>query len=190
MTVRYLNTSGKEILIKDVVHLQSLGENFVLAILESGIMLKFKVTGVQDVCLDKFGANNIFLTKVEGAIEFEEKKANIWSSGVLRQDHGGWGAIIEINGEKKPICGGKELATRQRMELMAVVEALASLDSAYHVVVKTNSKYINDAVAKGWLKKWESNEWKREGQRNIANVDLWKKLLELLEIHKVVFELN
>lgn len=190
MTVRYLNTKGKEILIKDVARLHSLDKNYIFAVLESGIMLRFNTTGIKGIRLDNPGIDQVIINKTEEVLLPTEKRASIWSSGVLRQDNGGWGAIIDVNGEKKTLCGGKELATRQRMELTALVEALSSLDDGYCVIVKTDSRYINDAVSQGWLKKWSLNEWRRERNRSVANADLWLKLLVLLQKHQVIFDLD
>ena len=100
---------------------------------------------------------------------------------------GGWAAILIYGNSRKEIFGGLSDSTNNRMELLAVINALSSLKEKCKVTLYSDSEYIVNAINKGWLIKWEANNWKRNKKENALNVDLWMKLLPLLEHHKVTF---
>ena len=100
---------------------------------------------------------------------------------------GGYGAILKYGDHSKEFSGGFRNTTNNRMELMAVIEGLNQLKEPCRVSVVTDSRYIVDAVQKGWVYRWESNRWMRNKEEKALNVDLWKRLLALLQKHKVTF---
>lgn len=100
---------------------------------------------------------------------------------------GGYGAILVYNGHEKELSGGELNTTNNRMELLAVIVALENLKYPCRVNVTTDSKYVSDAINKKWLDSWIKQGWKRGKNKEIANVDLWKKLAHLLSIHQVKF---
>lgn len=100
---------------------------------------------------------------------------------------GGWGAILRYNGKTKELSGGEQNTTNNRMELTAVISALEALKEPCHVTLTSDSKYIIDAVTQGWAKKWRAASWMRNKKDKALNPDLWQRLLELLEIHRVDF---
>ena len=73
------------------------------------------------------------------------------------------------------------------MELTAVIMALNALNQPCEVKLTTDSKYVCDAVNKGWVYSWRKNGWKKSDKKPALNVDLWKELLLLLEKHEVEF---
>ena len=104
---------------------------------------------------------------------------------------GGWAAIILKEGNKNEIFGGEKLTTNNRMELTAAIKALeycADLDdkqpSLKHIEIFTDSQYVKEGIT-GWIEKWEKNNWKTADKRNVKNIDLWKKLKELVKNIKV-----
>ncbi|MFC1725272.1 ribonuclease HI [candidate division KSB1 bacterium] len=101
---------------------------------------------------------------------------------------GGYGAVLIHTGEKKEISEGYKLTTNNRMELMACIAGLQTLKYSYSVVIYTDSRYIADSMEKGWVRKWEAQNWKRNKKDKAENVDLWEKLLNLCTKHKVKFE--
>lgn len=101
---------------------------------------------------------------------------------------GGWGAILSCGGHEKELCGGEKQTTNNRMELTAVIEALSALKIPCVVTLITDSKYVVDGIEKGWAEKWRAQGWMRNKKDKALNPDLWQKLLELLEIHKVSFQ--
>ena len=100
---------------------------------------------------------------------------------------GGWGAVLVYNGIEKELSGGELETTNNRMELTAVIEALSRLKEPCEVTLTTDSKYVCDAINKGWLNSWKNNNWKKADKKPALNVDLWQKLLPLLETHRVEF---
>ena len=100
---------------------------------------------------------------------------------------GGWGAVLRFNGVEKELCGGAEETTNNRMELTAVIEALCALKEPCQVKLTTDSKYVVDAVEKGWARSWQNNGWRKADKKPALNVDLWEKLLQLLDEHDVTF---
>lgn len=100
---------------------------------------------------------------------------------------GGWGAILRYNAQEKELSGSEESTTNNRMELTAVIEAFRALKEPCDATVYTDSKYVCDAITKGWVYSWKRNGWKKADKKPALNVDLWEQLLALLEIHKAEF---
>ena len=100
---------------------------------------------------------------------------------------GGWGAILRYGDKEKELCGGEKETTNNRMELTAVIEALSALKEPCIVKLTTDSKYVCDAILNGWVYSWQKNGWKKADKKPALNVDLWEKLLPLLDKHEVKF---
>lgn len=100
---------------------------------------------------------------------------------------GGYGIVLQCMGQEKQLSGGASETTNNRMELTAVIEGLKALKRPCKVTLYTDSKYIVDAITKGWVYKWKSNGWMRDKKSPALNSDLWKELLPLLETHEVEF---
>lgn len=98
---------------------------------------------------------------------------------------GGWACLLKYNDRKKIISGGEPNTTNNRMELSAVIFALAELKESCKVTLFTDSKYVQQGASE-WMKKWQLNNW-RKGNIIVKNVDLWQKLAELLLLHNVEF---
>ena len=101
---------------------------------------------------------------------------------------GGWGAILEYNGVEKELSGGEVSTTNNRMELTAVIEGLKALNQPCIVELYSDSKYVIDALEKGWAMGWQKNGWKKADKKPAQNADLWEKLLGLCGRHKVSFK--
>ncbi|MBQ3162218.1 MAG: ribonuclease HI [Oscillospiraceae bacterium] len=100
---------------------------------------------------------------------------------------GGYGAILRVGEHVKEISGGEANTTNNRMELMGVISALSALKYPCDVVLTTDSKYVVDSVTKGWAKGWKAKGWIKSDKKPALNVDLWERLLDLLEVHNVKF---
>ena len=100
---------------------------------------------------------------------------------------GGWGAVLRYNGVEKEISGGEVETTNNRMELTAVIRGLSALKEPCFVTLTSDSKYVLDALIKGWVYNWKKNGWKKADKKPALNVGLWEELLALLEIHNVEF---
>lgn len=100
---------------------------------------------------------------------------------------GGYGAVMHFGEHRKELSGGFRKTTNNRMELLAVIEGLRTLKRPCAVTVFSDSKYIVDAVNKGWARRWQANGWKRNRNDRALNPDLWARLLNLIDAHDVCF---
>jgi ribonuclease HI len=98
---------------------------------------------------------------------------------------GGWGAVLRYQGFEKELSGGEADTTNNRMELTAIIEALSCLKEPCSVTLTTDSKYAADGITKGWARSWQKNGWRKADKKPAQNVDLWEKLLTLLDTHQV-----
>lgn len=98
---------------------------------------------------------------------------------------GGYGAVLLFNGHRKELSGGAAHTTNNRMEITAVIEGLSALTEPCAVSLYSDSRYVVDAVEKGWARKWQQNNWMRNRKDKAENADLWQALLTLLQKHQV-----
>lgn len=112
-----------------------------------------------------------------------KKQVEIFTDGACSGNPGpgGYGVILRYKGVSKELSGGEERTTNNRMELTAVITGLSALKEPCTVTLYSDSKYIIDAIQKGWAKKWRANGWMRNAKDPALNPDLWEKLLDLLE---------
>lgn len=117
------------------------------------------------------------------------KQITIYTDGACSGNPGpgGWGAILEWNGVEKELSGGEAQTTNNRMELTGVICALGALKEPCQVSLYTDSKYVCDAVTRGWVYGWRAKGWIKADKKPALNVDLWEKLLPLLEYHDVTW---
>ena len=117
------------------------------------------------------------------------KQVTIYTDGACSGNPGpgGWGAILEWNGREKELSGGERETTNNRMELSGIIFALSALKEPCAVDLYTDSKYVFDAVDKGWVYSWRKNGWRKADKKPALNVDLWERLLPLLETHRVTW---
>ena len=87
---------------------------------------------------------------------------------------GGYGAVITTTEKYEEISAGYQLTTNNRMEILAVIKALETLPKTSTVDVYSDSKYVVDAINKGWASRWRSNNWMRNKKERAINPDLWK----------------
>ena len=117
------------------------------------------------------------------------KKVEIYTDGACTGNpgKGGYGAVLIYNGTEKEISKGFKETTNNRMELLACIDALKMLKEPYIVDLYSDSKYLTDAINKGWLEGWIKNGWKKADKKSVLNVDLWQEMTQLLEKHSVTF---
>ena len=117
------------------------------------------------------------------------KHVDIYTDGACRGNpgKGGWGAILVYGTRMKEMSGGERNTTNNRMELTGAIEALAVLKEPCEVTLTSDSKYLVDAISRGWLDSWRKNGWRKADRSEVLNVDLWQKLITQLERHKVTF---
>ena len=104
---------------------------------------------------------------------------------------GGWSAIILEETGKKELFGGEKLTTNNRMELTAAIKALeycktqeGKQPSLKQIRIYTDSTYVKEGITV-WINNWEKNNWKTADKKNVKNIDLWKKLKELVESNQI-----
>lgn len=100
---------------------------------------------------------------------------------------GGYGIILQYGEHRKELSEGFAETTNNRMELLAVITALEALKTSCAVDLYSDSKYVIDAIQKGWAVKWRSKNWMRTPKEKAKNPDLWERLLKLLDYHEVTF---
>ncbi len=88
---------------------------------------------------------------------------------------GGWGAVLIYGEHQKEISGCEAQTTNNRMELMAIIQALRALKRSSKVVIFTDSKYALDGITK-WIKSWKQNGWRTANRKLVKNSDLWQEL--------------
>jgi ribonuclease HI len=95
---------------------------------------------------------------------------------------GGYGVVIDVDGEQRELSGGFRRTTNNRMELLAVIVALETLRGCGRPVdLFSDSSYVVNAVSKGWAIRWEQGGWRRADGGDVANIDLWQRLLALID---------
>ena len=117
------------------------------------------------------------------------KKVELYTDGACRGNpgRGGWGAILVYGDKEKELSGGEPMTTNNRMELMAAIAGLEALRVPCEVTLTSDSKYLVDAINKGWLESWKKNGWRKADKSAVLNVELWKKIDMLLAVHDVSF---
>ncbi len=117
------------------------------------------------------------------------KKVYIYTDGACKGNPGpgGWGTVLVYNGIEKELSGGERETTNNRMELTAVIMALSALKEPCEVELCSDSKYVLDALTKGWALSWQKNGWKKADKKPALNSDLWEQLLSLTEKHQMSY---
>lgn len=118
------------------------------------------------------------------------KHVDIYTDGACSGNPGagGWGAIIVYKGKEKVLSGAEAQTTNNRMELYAVIAALEALKEPCDITLCSDSKYVIDGLSKGWASSWRAHGWKKADKKPALNPDLWGRLLDLCEMHKIKYE--
>ena len=109
------------------------------------------------------------------------KSVEIYTDGACKGNPGpgGWGAVLISAGREKEIFGGESLTTNNRMELMAVIEALRALNQPCAVVLHLDSEYVRKGITE-WIAGWKARGWRTASKQPVKNVDLWQILDDLV----------
>ena len=97
---------------------------------------------------------------------------------------GGWGALLLAGGHERELCGGEAMTTNNRMELMAVIQALSALTRRSKVRVYTDSQYVQKGISE-WIHSWKRRGWRTADKKPVKNEDLWRRLDEVARAHDV-----
>lgn len=117
------------------------------------------------------------------------KKVILYTDGACSGNPGpgGYAAILIYNGVEKEISGGEKNTTNNKMEMMAVIKGLEMLKEPCEVSVYSDSAYVVNSIEKGWVYSWKKNNWKKADKKEVKNIELWERMLELMNMHKVSF---
>ena len=117
------------------------------------------------------------------------KKITLYTDGACSGNpgKGGWGAVLIYKEYQKEFSGFEEETTNNKMELTAVIEGLKRLKEQCIVDIYTDSAYVCNAFQENWIETWKNNGFKNSNKKEISNIELWKELLELCNIHKTTF---
>lgn len=112
----------------------------------------------------------------------------IYSDGACKGNPGpgGWGALLKWNGHERELFGGEGNTTNNRMELLAVIKALESINRACQIEVYTDSQYVQKGIAE-WITSWKRRGWKTADKKPVKNVDLWQRLDALAAGHRITW---
>jgi len=116
----------------------------------------------------------------------EQNTVKIWTDGACSGNPGpgGWGAVLRFGKHEKELSGGEKKTTNNRMELIAAIEALNSLNRPCKVKLTTDSVYVKDGITK-WLATWKARGWKTAAKKPVKNQDLWVALDKATENHQI-----
>jgi len=109
-------------------------------------------------------------------------QVEIYTDGACKGNPGagGWGALLLSDGAEKELCGGEAVTTNNRMELLAVIEALTALKRPCEVVLHLDSEYVRKGITE-WISGWKARGWKTATKQPVKNVDLWQRLDTLVQ---------
>ena len=116
------------------------------------------------------------------------KEVMLYTDGSSRGNPGpgGYGALLVYKGKEREISGGYKKTTNNRMELMAVISGIEALSEPCRIRVYSDSKYVIEAMDKGWIHGWRAKGWSR-GKNPLKNVDLWKRLYKAVSGHEIAW---
>ncbi|MZP42195.1 ribonuclease HI [Heliobacterium gestii] len=117
------------------------------------------------------------------------KEVTIYTDGAClgNPGPGGYGVVLMYGEHRRELSEGFRDTTNNRMEMLAAIKALEVLKEPCQVTLYSDSRYLVDAVTKNWARRWKANGWMRNKKDPALNVDLWERLLHLLERHQVEF---
>lgn len=114
------------------------------------------------------------------------KKVTIYTDGACKGNpgRGGWGAILIFGPYEKDLYGYEAETTNNRMELMAVIQALEALKEPCEIELHADSQYVLKGI-KEWIHGWKARGWKTADKKPVKNDDLWKRLDVARQRHKI-----
>jgi ribonuclease HI len=113
-------------------------------------------------------------------------RVRIYTDGACKGNPGpgGWGALLQLGGREKELCGGEPDTTNNRMELTAVIRALEALKRHCEIDLYTDSQYVQKGISE-WIVAWKRRGWKTADRKPVKNVDLWLELDRLVAGHGI-----
>ena len=118
-----------------------------------------------------------------------EDVVKIFTDGACRGNPGpgGWGVLLQYNGNEKELRGAEPQTTNNRMELMAAIMGIETLKRPCKITLTTDSQYVKHGITE-WLKDWKLRGWKTANKKQVKNVDLWQRLDAAVAQHDITWE--
>ena len=116
----------------------------------------------------------------------DQTTVDIYTDGACKGNPGpgGWGALLRYGAQEKELFGGEPMTTNNRMELLAVIEALNALKRPCTVTLYTDSQYVQKGISE-WIHGWKKKGWKTSQNQPVKNADLWQRLDQAQSQHKI-----
>jgi ribonuclease HI len=116
----------------------------------------------------------------------DEPQVVIYTDGACKGNPGpgGWGAWLRYGKHERELYGGEQLTTNNRMELMAVIQALTALSRPCKVTIHTDSEYVRKGITE-WIHGWKQRGWKTADKKPVKNQELWQRLEGLSKLHRI-----
>jgi ribonuclease HI len=120
------------------------------------------------------------------SVSADVARVRIYTDGACKGNPGagGWGALLQLDGREKELCGGESDTTNNRMELTAVIRALEALKRPCEIDLYTDSQYVQKGISE-WIVSWKRRGWKTAGKKPVKNIDLWLELDRLAGGHAI-----
>jgi ribonuclease HI len=117
----------------------------------------------------------------------EKNEVIIYTDGACSGNPGpgGWGALLRYQDKEKELSGGEAHTTNNRMEMMAVIQAVQAIKKPCRLKIHSDSALIINAMTKGWIESWQSKGWKKADKKPVENQDLWMSLLDAIQSHDI-----
>ncbi len=115
-----------------------------------------------------------------------DETVELFTDGACRGNPGigGWGVLLRYKGREKTLCGGEQMTTNNRMELLAAIKGLEALTRSCRVRLTTDSTYVKNGLTQ-WLPRWKRREWKTADKKPVKNIDLWQRLDQAAQRHDI-----
>jgi ribonuclease HI len=118
-----------------------------------------------------------------------EEAVEIWTDGACKGNPGpgGWGVLLKMGAVEKTLHGGEPLTTNNRMEMLAVIEALGALKRPCNVLLHVDSQYVMKGMTE-WIHGWKQRGWRTADKKPVKNADLWVRLDEEVARHTITWK--
>ncbi len=132
------------------------------------------------------GGETLPAVPADGALPADDAEVSIWTDGGCKPNPGpgGWAVLLRFRGHERELSGGEKATTNNRMELTAAAEALETLTRPCRIALHTDSEYVRNGVTR-WSTGWVRRNWRNAAGDPVANMDLWRRVLEAAKRHEV-----
>jgi ribonuclease HI len=118
-----------------------------------------------------------------------DEAVEIWTDGACKGNPGpgGWGVLLKMGSIEKTLHGGEPLTTNNRMEMLAVIEALGALKRPCKVLLHVDSQYVMKGMTE-WIHGWKQRGWRTADKKPVKNADLWQRMEEEVAKHTITWK--